>query len=131
MNQFLVKHPERRLRGAATVLALAPLAVACSCGTRAPQVEFDNLRHSAALRTAANTRSLERLERAVGVIDKECAAGRIGPEEYAAYAEIVAIARAGDWQAAERAALRFRRDQTRADDAPRGGPRSPVRAGSE
>jgi len=131
MNHCPAKHPERRLRAAAAVSALALLAVAYGCGTRAPQVEFGNLRHSAALRTAANTRSPERLERAVGVIEQERAAGRIGPEEYAAYAEIVAVARAGDWEAAERAAMRFRRDQTRADEPPRGGPRSPVRAGSE
>lgn len=104
----------RRPRSAAA-WALVVGAAACGCSPPAPQVEFGNLRHSAALRTAANTRSLERLARAAGVIDQEHAAGRIGTAEYAAYAAIIALAKKGDWQAAERAALRFRRDQTRVD----------------
>ncbi|MBM4013017.1 MAG: hypothetical protein FJ286_16910 [Planctomycetes bacterium] len=115
MNRSLAKHPDRRLHQPAAVTAVALVAFACGCGARAPQVEFGNLRHSAALRTAANTRSRDRLERAAEVIEGERAAGRIGPEEYAAYAEIIATARGGDWQAAERAAMRFRRDQTRSN----------------
>jgi hypothetical protein len=87
----------------------------CGCREPAPQVEFANLRHSAALRTAANTRSAERLERAVAAIDAERAAGRMPAEEHSAYAAIIAMARAGDWEGAERAAVRFRRDQTRVD----------------
>lgn len=109
----------------AAAWALVIGAVAGGCGPRAPQVEFGNLRHSAALRTAANTRSLERLGRAVAVIDGEYAAGRIGTAEYAAYAAIIALAKSGDWQGAERAALRFRRDQTRVDVPPVGAARRP------
>jgi hypothetical protein len=37
----------------------------------------------------------------------------IGPEEYAAYHAIIDLAEAGRWEAAERRALNFRRDQQR------------------
>lgn len=109
---------DRRRRWLAAGLVIAS-GLSSGCRSRAPQVEFANLRHSAALRTAANTRSRERLERAAAAIDADRASGRVGPEEYAAYAAIIALARAGDWPAAERAAVRFRLDQTRPGSRPK------------
>ena len=90
-----------------------PLAVFAAGCRPAPQVPAANLVYSAALRTAANTRDPERLETARQRIDRDHAAGLIAAEEYAAYREILAAAEAGRWQEAERAALRFRRDQRR------------------
>jgi hypothetical protein len=88
---------------------MAPALVGCR--PRAPKIEFANRRYSAALRTAANTRSSERLAQAKTLIARDRAAGTIGPEEHAWYEEIIALAEAGRWAAAERQAIDFRRDQ--------------------
>ena len=95
------------------VVCLLAILPAVGCRPRAPEIEFANRRYSAALRTAANTRSLERLGRAKELIDRDHAAGTIGPEEYACYQAIIELAEAGRWEAAEREALLFRRDQQR------------------
>jgi hypothetical protein len=97
----------------ATVVGVFMLAAAAGCRPRAPQVDFANRRYSAALRTAANTKSPARLARAKELIDRDHAGGVIGPEEYAAYRAIIDLAAAGRWEAAEREALNFRRDQQR------------------
>lgn len=95
--------------------AAALLLVGCLAGCRpqAPPIDFANRRYSAALRTAANTKNPGRLARAKEHIDRDHAAGIIGPEEYAWYGEIIALAEAGRWQEAERKAIEFRRDQQR------------------
>lgn len=95
------------------VAGLLLAQAAAGCGPRSPQIEFANRRYSAALRTATNTRSAARLARAKDLIDRDHAAGVIGAEEYACYRSIVDLAKAGRWEAAEREALRFRRDQHR------------------
>jgi len=95
------------------LFAAIMLAVAAGCGPRAPQIDFANRRYSAALRTAANTKSPPRLARAKEVIDRDHSSGVIGPEEYACYRAIIDLAEAGRWEAAEQAALDFRRDQQR------------------
>ncbi len=89
------------------------LVVAAGCGPRAPQIEFGNRHYSAALRTAANTRSADRLARTKELITRDQAAGLIGPEEHAWYQEIIALGEAGRWADAERRAIEFRRDQHR------------------
>lgn len=101
--------PRRRF---ACGLAVAA-ALAGGCRPRAPQIEFGNRVYSAALRTAANTRSAKRLERIKLLIARDRAAGRIGPEEFAWYEEIIALAEASRWKEAERRAIDFRRDQVR------------------
>jgi hypothetical protein len=93
-------------------LAIA-LVVAAGCGPQAPQVEFGNRHYSAALRTAANTRSADRLARTKQLIARDQAAGLIGPEEHAWYQEIITLGEAGRWADAERRAIQFRRDQQR------------------
>jgi hypothetical protein len=103
--------PQTRAWLAATAAALGLLLG--GCGPRAPAIEFANRRYSAALRTAANTKNPDRLARAKAHIDRDHAAGIIGPEEYACYQAIIALAEAGRWQEAERQAIRFRRDQRR------------------
>ena len=92
---------------------LLTLAAAAGCRPQAPQVEFANRRYSAALRTAANTKSPQRLARAKELIAHDHTAGVIGPEEYACYRAIIDLAEAGRWEAAEQQALQFRRDQQR------------------
>lgn len=108
-------YPRRRSGAWSLVVLAALLAIptAGGCRPRAPRIEFGNRGYSAALRTAANTRSVERLGRTKELIDRDRAAGVIGPEEYACYQSIIGLAEAGRWEAAEREALRFRRDQRR------------------
>jgi hypothetical protein len=96
---------------AVAIMAIVALGVV-GCGPRAPQVNFANRVYSGALRTATNTKSAERLAKAKQIIDRDHAAGTIGPEEYAFYGEIIGLAEAGRWQEAEQLAIRFRRDQT-------------------
>lgn len=93
-------------------LAIA-LVVAAGCGPRAPHIELGNGHYSAALRTAANTHSADRLARTKELIARDQAAGLIGPEEHAWYQEIIALGEAGRWADAERRAIQFRRDQHR------------------
>lgn len=92
---------------------LLTMTATTGCRPPAPQVEFANRRYSAALRTAANTQSSQRLARAKELIDRDHAAGVIANNEYASYRAIIELAEAGRWEAAEREALRFRQDQQR------------------
>jgi hypothetical protein len=85
--------------------------VVCGCGPRAPQINFANRVYSGALRTATNTKNAERLAKAKKIIDRDHAAGTIGPEEYAFYGKIMGLAEAGRWTEAEQLAIRFRHDQ--------------------
>lgn len=100
-------------RGLPLALVLVATIALAGCRPRAPQIDFANRRYSAALRTAANTQSLERLGRTKALIARDRAAGTIGPDEYEWYAEIIALAEAGRWADAERRAIDFRRDQRR------------------
>lgn len=95
------------------VLTVLVATVLTGCRQRAPKIEFANRRYSAALRTAANTKSPERLAKAKDLVTRDHAAGAIGPEEHAWYEEIIALAEAGRWADAERRAIDFRRDQRR------------------
>jgi hypothetical protein len=99
--------------GRLLTLLLMSLALAATtgCRPRAPVIEFANRRYSAALRTAANTRSPDRLARAKDLIARDRAAGTIGANEHAWYEEIITLAEAGRWADAERRAVDFRRDQ--------------------
>ena len=106
--------PLCRHRHAGLCLAAVMLAGAMAgCGPRAPLVGLANRGYSAALRTAANTKSTERLARAREKIDRDHAAGMIHSEEYAFYGQIIALAEVGRWQEAEQLAVRFRRGQRR------------------
>jgi hypothetical protein len=101
--------------GRLLTLLLVSLALAATtgCGPRAPAIEFAHRHYSAALRTAANTRSPERLAKAKELIARDRAAGTISVDEHAWYEEIITLAEAGRWADAERRAVAFRRDQRR------------------
>lgn len=111
----MTRPDERRRIAPSLVLVACLLAIppAAGCRPRTPEIGFANRHYSAALRTAANTKSRERLLRTKELIDRDHAAGTIGPEEYACYRAIIDLAEAGRWEAAERHALQVRRDQQR------------------
>ena len=100
-------------RGFPLALVLVATVAVAGCRPRAPQIDFANRRYSAALRTAANTKSLERLGQTKALIARDRAAGTISPTEYEWYAEIIVLAEAGRWADAEQRAIDFRRDQRR------------------
>jgi hypothetical protein len=91
---------------------LLELSVATGCRPT-PQVPATNFVYSAALLTAANTKSQNRLQAVRQLIDRDHTAGLIGAEEYATYGTILRAAEAGQWVQAEQAVLQFRRDQIR------------------
>lgn len=98
-------------RRVAVILGLGLVAAAGGCGRATPRIEFANRRYSAALRTATNTRSRERLARVRATIERDHQAGTIGDEEAAAYREIIQLADRGAWEEAERRVVDFREDQ--------------------
>jgi hypothetical protein len=63
--------------------------------------------------TACNTRSLPRLADCEAELETLRAAGAIGAEEHTAFVDILALAREGQWQAAQGASLQFAEDQVR------------------
>jgi hypothetical protein len=101
----------RRPRRWPAVVAVALVIVASGCRPAIPRIEFENRRYSAALRTATNTRSVPRLARVRKLIERDHAAGTIGPEEYAFYMAIVKLAEGGEWERAEEQTVAFRRAQ--------------------
>lgn len=97
-------------RGAIVALLSAAAVLGCA---RAPQVPFENLRYSAALLTAASSRSVEQLDRVEAVIDDDSRSGRVSDQERSAYDLIIATMRSGRWEDAEEACRRFRKAQLR------------------
>lgn len=108
MPSDAARSTRRRL---AAMLGLGLLAAAGGCRRAAPRITFANRRYSAALRTATNTRSRERLARVRATIERDHRAGTIGDEEAAAYGEIIRLAERGAWEEAERRVVDFREDQ--------------------
>lgn len=96
-------------RAAAAVLIVGLLP---GCG-QSPQVPFENLRYSAALLTAASSRSPEQLDRVAAVIEDDSRNGRLSDQERAAYDTIITTMRAGRWDDAEAACRQFRKAQLR------------------
>lgn len=93
-----------------TIVAVLSAAALLGCG-RAPQVPFENLRYSAALLTAASSRSVEQLDRVAAVIDDDSRSGRLSDQERSAYDAIIVTMRSGRWEDAEEACRRFRKAQ--------------------
>lgn len=93
------------------IMSLAVMISLAGCRPRAPQVNFSNRVYSGALRTATNTKNVDRLAKAKQIIERDHASGTILPDEYAFYREIISLAEAGRWEEAEKLAIRFRSDQ--------------------
>ena len=93
-------------------IVMAPLSaflMLAGCGY--PQAAPTNLRMISALRTALSARNPEWLEQNVEAIEARRAAGEMGDEEYEAFQAIVAKAKAGDWESAERESVAFQKAQ--------------------
>lgn len=78
---------------------------------RPPQVASDNLKLISSLRTALSTRNLERLDDNQKALDDRRAEGKLSEEEFAAFSDLIAMARAGKWEKAEQRVVKFQRVQ--------------------
>jgi len=100
-------------RNAASLLGSCQLwfVVATLLGCGYPAAEPENLQLITSLRTALSARSETWLNQNDELIEKRYAEKALGDAAYHAFKAIVNHARAGEWQAAEREALKFQRAQ--------------------
>lgn len=97
------------MRQAIAACGLLCLALLAGCGQ--PKVQPNNLELTVTLRTALSTQNAEWLAMNVAAIEERHTAGLMNDDEYAAFQSIVATAKAGDWESAERAAVRLQKAQ--------------------
>ena len=83
--------------------------VLLGCGP--PRVAPTNLRLTSSLRTAISARQTEWLEQNITAIEARKSAGEMSEAEYAAFQAIIAQAKAGQWEAAEKAVIRLQKAQ--------------------
>ncbi len=94
-------------------LSLAAVAFISGCNTYPEVASREAISLIAALRTACNTKSPQRLDRVNQSIERAHANGTLSPHEHAAFADIVSLARNGQWQDAEYACADFQEAQIR------------------
>ena len=88
---------------------LLALMLLVGCGQA--KIQPDNLRLTASLRTALSTKNNEWLQQNVDAIEARRTVGQMNDDEYDAFQGIIAQAKAGEWEAAERAAVRLQKAQ--------------------
>lgn len=109
-----------RLLGVAGLLAV-PLLVVWWPGCRQypPASSRESLSLMKLLYAACNTRDEKRLADVEKGVERLTREGKMTPEERAGFDKIVGMARAGKWEDAEKAALKYARDQVgQGDDDP-------------
>lgn len=85
------------------------LSAILGCGK--PQAAPQNRELISSLRTAVNTRNTEWLEKNVKVLEERRVAGQVSDAEYQEFQAIIAKARAGKWEEAERETITFQKAQ--------------------
>ena len=91
---------------------LGPLGVLLAIlGCGRPQAMPQNRELIASLRTAVNTRNAEWLEKNAKTLEERRDAGRVSDAEYQEFQAIIAKARAGKWEEAERETIAFQKAQ--------------------
>ncbi len=86
----------------------AALLTGCS---QPPQVAPDHWRRMESLRTAVSAKRTDWLEANAKLIDKDHADGKLDDQQYAEFQTIIEAARKGEWDAADKEALRFEKAQ--------------------
>lgn len=105
---------QRWLLGIAGVLFAAVVVVWWPGCRQYPEVTSrDSLRMMKLLYTACNTRDTGRLGQVERQLDKATREGKVSPQEREAFDKIIAQARRGEWEQAQKASLRFAQDQVR------------------
>jgi len=100
----------RNMCAAAIVLA-AVFALGMLAGCGKPQTAPENRDLISSLRTAVNTRNAEWLEKNADLVDERRNAGQMADPEYEEFQAILALARAGQWERAERETIAFQKAQ--------------------
>lgn len=93
-----------------TLLVLGTLALASGCG-RPPVVQFDHLPLISSLRTACSAKNTAWLEGVQRAAKERHVAGKMTDEEHAHFEKLIAQAKAGEWESAERGCLKFEQAQ--------------------
>ncbi|MGD9645134.1 MAG: hypothetical protein AB7U73_05435 [Pirellulales bacterium] len=78
---------------------------------RPPQVAPGNLEVISSLRTALSTRNPQRLTENEQVLIARHSQGELSDSELEAFQDLIALARAGDWEKAEQRVVQFQRAQ--------------------
>jgi len=101
-----------RLVGVAGVLAI-PLLVIWWPGCRQyPSLTSkEGMQQMKLLYAACNTKDTERLGRVEQGVEKMTREGKLSPAELEAFSKIIGMAKASDWERAEKAAFKFAQDQ--------------------
>lgn len=91
------------------VALLLTLTLLVGCGQAT--IQPNNLRLTASLRTALSTKNPEWLKQNEEAIEARRALGEMNDNEYEAFQSILAQAKNGQWEAAERAAVALQKAQ--------------------
>jgi len=91
----------------AVVMVVSLGMVGCS----PPQASPKNLQLISSLRTALSAQNAQWLEQNAKIIEERREAGEVGDEEYETFQAIIAKAKAGQWEEAEKDALAFQKAQ--------------------
>lgn len=90
------------------MLLILLMASGCS---RPPAVQFDHLPLIMSLRTACSARNPDWLAGVKKAVDERHAAAKMTAAEHAHFHKLIAQAQSGEWEAAERACLKFEQAQ--------------------
>ena len=81
-------------------------------GCARPQASsLDNQRLIGSLRTAISARNAQWLEESAKVLEERRTAGKVADAEYEEFQAIIAMAKEGQWEAAEREVIKFLKSQ--------------------
>jgi hypothetical protein len=98
-------------KGVGVVVAWAMLGfLLVGCG-RPQASSFENQQLIGSLRTAVSARNSQWLEDNVKVLEERRAAGKVADAEYEVFQGIIASAKQGRWEAAEREVIKFLKAQ--------------------
>jgi len=102
----------RRLLGVAGLLVVPLLLIWWpGCRQYPALTSKEAMQQMKLLYSACNTKDAERLGRVRQGVEKLSREGKLSPAEQEAFAVIVGMAKAGDWERAEKAAFKFAQDQ--------------------
>jgi hypothetical protein len=87
------------------------LSLVAWTGCSPPAVAPDNQRLTVSLRTALSTKRFDWLELNAKEVEARRAEGKMNDDEYAAFTAIIAQARAGEWESAEKEVVRLQKAQ--------------------
>lgn len=94
-----------------TLVSLSVLAFVAGGCSRPPAVQFENLPLVASLRTACSAKSVDWLTGVERAISARHASGSMSDDEKHHFEKLIAQAKAGDWQGAEKLCYQFEKAQ--------------------